>query len=266
MTHAPLSFDTMPGHQVLAAAGKKTLRPGGRAATEQLFAWAQFQPGDRVLELAASFGYSAMALAQRYGVQVVGIEKNPDSVARARANVAAAGLSDQVTILEGDMFHLDRLTESTESFDYVLAEAILSMQSTAGKAKIVQGVSDRLKPGGQFLSHELLVNGSERDAICQDLRATIRMNTSPLSSQDWQDLYGTAGLTLQHLHTGPMLLLNPKRIVQEEGLTTLLTMGWAMLTQPAIRQRIWSMRQVFQHHRDNLGYIVLCLEKTGEQP
>ncbi|MEO0949628.1 MAG: SAM-dependent methyltransferase, partial [Cyanobacteria bacterium J06641_5] len=71
-----VNFKTAPGHQVLAAAGKRALRPRGYGATEQLFAWADFQPGETVLELAASFGYNAIALAQRYGVRVVSIEKN----------------------------------------------------------------------------------------------------------------------------------------------------------------------------------------------
>ncbi len=30
---ATINFATAPGHQVLAAAGKKILRPGGRSAT-----------------------------------------------------------------------------------------------------------------------------------------------------------------------------------------------------------------------------------------
>jgi hypothetical protein len=68
---ATLNFATAPGHQILAAAGKKTLRPGGRKATEQLFTWANFQPGETVLELAASFGESAISLAKRFDVCVV---------------------------------------------------------------------------------------------------------------------------------------------------------------------------------------------------
>ena len=59
MTNATLNFQTASGHQILAAAGKKYLRPGGRIATEQLFQWANFQPGETVLELASGFGYSA---------------------------------------------------------------------------------------------------------------------------------------------------------------------------------------------------------------
>lgn len=82
MTQVQTNLKTAPGHQVLAVAGKQALRPGGYTATENLFAWANFQPGETVLELAASFGHNAISLAQRYGVQVVGIEKNPDSVER----------------------------------------------------------------------------------------------------------------------------------------------------------------------------------------
>ena len=41
-----LNFDTAPGHQVLAVAGKTILCPGGKAATEILFTWANFQPGE----------------------------------------------------------------------------------------------------------------------------------------------------------------------------------------------------------------------------
>jgi cyclopropane fatty-acyl-phospholipid synthase-like methyltransferase len=166
-----LNFATAPGHQVLAAAGKKILRPGGKAATEQLFAWANFQPGETVLELAASFGESAIELAKRFNVCVVGVEKNPDSVAKARENIKAAGLSDRVTIIEGDIFQLDKITDK---FDYVLAEAILTMQSDVGKAKILAAIKNHLKPGGKFLAHEMLVRSNNLE-VRQSLSQTIRV-------------------------------------------------------------------------------------------
>ena len=255
------NFKTAPGHQVLAAAGKQTLRPGGRTATEKLFAWADFQPGSTVLELAASFGYSAITLAQRYGVRVIGIEKNPDSVVRACANVKAAGLSARVEIVEGDIFHLENLTEQ---FDYVLAEAILTMQSAPGKTKILKGIGDRLKPNGLFLSHELLVDGANTATIRRDLAATIRVNANPLSAEEWIAACQQAGLKVEHHQTGSMNLLNPRFIVREEGFSTLLTMGWNMLTKPILRQRILSMRQVFNRYNSDLGYIVLCAQKSLE--
>lgn len=249
--------ETATGHQVMAAAGKKILRPGGKAATEQLFQWSGFQPEETVLELAASFGYSAIALAQRYGVRVVGVEKNPESVARARANIQAAGLEDRVRVIEGDIFHLEQISEQ---FDYVLAEAILTMQSIPAKKKILQGICDRLKPGGKFLSHELLVNDREEE-IHQALAAAIRVNSTPLSEANWIAACETVGLKVVHHQTGSMGLMNPIRIIQDEGWLDAIKFFWNGLTQPKIRDRLLTMRRVFKQYERELGYIVLCAER-----
>jgi cyclopropane fatty-acyl-phospholipid synthase-like methyltransferase len=246
-----------PGHQVMAAAGKKILRPGSKAATEQLFHWAQFQPGETVLELAASFGHSAIALAKQYGVRVVGIEKKPESVARARANIQAAGLEEQVQVIEGDIFHLEQIPGQ---FDYVLAEAILTMQSAMGKAKILQDIGDRLKPGCKFLFHEMLVNDRE-DEIHHALAAAIRVNATPLSAVEWIAACETAGLQVLQHHTGAMRLLNPAQIVQDEGFLDAIKFFWNGLTHPPVRDRLLTMQHVFRQYEQELGYIVLCAER-----
>ena len=258
MTQLTTNIQTATGHQVMAAAGKKILRPGGKAATEQVFQWASFQPGETVLELAASFGYSAIALAKRYGVRVVGVEKNPESVARAQANIQAAGLEDQVQVIEGDIFHLEQISGQ---FDYVLAEAILTMQSAPGKAKILQGICDRLKPGGKFLSHELLVNNREEE-IHHALATVIRVNSTPLSAANWIATCETAGLRVLQHRTGAMGLLNPARIIQDEGWTDALKFFWNGLTHPQVRDRLLTMRRVFKQYEQDLGYIILCAEKN----
>lgn len=263
MANATLQGQTAPGHQVLAAAGKKILRPGGRAATEQLFEWAEFQPDQTVLELAASFGYSAIALAKTYNVKVVGIEKNPESVARARENVAQAGLSDRVEILEGDIFHLDQVPQQ---FDYVLAEAILTMQSLPGKAKILAGIHDRLKPGGKFLSHELCASDAKETEIHRTLAETIRVNSMPLSQTHWREAVTTAGLTVQQQGTGKMGLLNLRQMIRDEGILGTLRIMWNVLTRPDLRSRILKMRNAFQKYRNDLGYITICATRTdGEK-
>ncbi|HEY9663646.1 MAG TPA: class I SAM-dependent methyltransferase [Allocoleopsis sp.] len=258
MTQSTLNLKTATGHQVMAAAGKKILRPGGKAATEQLFQWAEFKPGDTVLELAASFGYSAIALAKRYGVRVVGVEKNPESVARARANIHAAGLDDQVQVIEGDIFHLEQISGQ---FDYVLAEAILTMQSIPGKAKILQGIHDRLKPGGKFLSHELLAADREEE-VHRALATAIRANSTPLSEANWIAACETAELHVLQHRTAGMKLLNPVRIIQDEGWKDALKFFWNVLTRPVVRDRLLLMRRVFKQYKNELGYIVLCAERN----
>lgn len=253
-----LNFATAPGHQVLAAAGKRILRPGGKAATEQLFTWANFQPGETVLELAASFGESAIEIAKRFNVRVVGIEKNPNSVAQARENIKAAGLSDRVTILEGDIFQLD---EITDKFDYVLAEAILTMQSDPGKAKILSGIRNCLKPGGKFLSHEMLVRDNAEE-VRKSLSKSIRVNANPLTVSEWSTACKDAGLTIQQQQTGTMGLLDLDRMIRDEGLFGTVKIIWNVLTKPNLRHRILQMRRSFQQQRNDIGYIVFMSSVT----
>ncbi|NJO93425.1 MAG: class I SAM-dependent methyltransferase [Hydrococcus sp. RM1_1_31] len=251
-----LNFATAPGHQVLAAAGKRILRPGGKAATEQLLTWANFQPGETVLELAASFGESAIQIAKRFNVRVVGVEKNPDSVAKARENIKAAGLSNRVTIIEGDIFQLDKIIDK---FDYVLAEAILTMQSDAGKAKILSAIKDRLKPDGKFLAHEMLVRSNESE-VRQSLSQTIRVNANPLTLSEWETACKKAGLTIQQQQTGVMGLLSFGQMVRDEGVLGTVKIAWNILINPNLRQRVWEMRRNFQQNQNNLRYIAFWAE------
>ncbi|MFQ4142595.1 class I SAM-dependent methyltransferase [Chlorogloeopsis sp. ULAP02] len=254
MTNATLNYQTAPGHQILAAAGKRYLRPGGRQATEQLFKWANFQPGETVLELASSFGYSAIALAKRYNVKVVGVEKNPESVARARASICAAGLENQVEIIEGDIFHLEAIPGK---FDYVVAEAILTMQSPPGKIKILTGIHNKLKPGGKFLCHELLARNKEAE-IHAELAKVIKVNSTPLSETNWINACATAELKVQKQQTGAMALLNLRKMLEDEGISHTMQILWNILTNKSIRERVLEMRRVFQKYHQELGYIIFC--------
>lgn len=259
MVKQTLNFETAPGYEILAAVGKTVLRPGGRAATEQLFQWANFKPGETVLELAPGLGISAIALAKRFGVEVVGIEKDLDRVAIAQTNASAAGLERQVRFIQGNIFELEAVSAS---FDYVLAEAILTMQSSVGKARILSGVRDRLKPNGKFLSHELLAR-YPLESLHQDLSQATRVNATPLSEAGWIDAFAQAGLAITQQQIGAMRLLNSFQMLQDEGAVHTAQIIWNMLTRPVVRDRILKMRQVFIQHQQDLGYIAMCAIKEN---
>ncbi|MEP0874155.1 hypothetical protein NDA01_31145 [Trichocoleus desertorum AS-A10] len=143
----------------------------------------------------------------------------------------------------------------------MLAEAILTIQSASGKAKILQGICDRLKPRGKFLSHELRVNDRE-DEIHRALAAAIRVNSTPLSETNWIATCQTAGLQVLNHQTGVMGLLNPARVIQDEGLIDASKFFWNVLTRPQLRDRLLTMRQVFKQYEHELGYLILCAEQN----
>jgi len=254
MAKATSNLQTAPGHQVLAAAGKTLLRPGGIAATEQLWNWAGFEAGETVLELASSFGESAIAMAKRFGVRVVGVEKNPDSVARSRENIKSARLDHQIEIIEGDIFNLGAIDRQ---FDYVLAEAILTMQSVPGKKKLLSDIRHRLKPGGKFLSQEMLARDNEAQ-LHQLLSQVIRVNATPQSPAAWQQMYENASFEVQHFQARKMGLLNVGQLVRDEGLANTIRIARNLLANPELRSRVLEMRRTFLQHQDELGTLIVC--------
>ncbi|HEY3336579.1 MAG TPA: class I SAM-dependent methyltransferase [Candidatus Limnocylindrales bacterium] len=62
------------------------------------------RPGTRILDIHCGGGRWLIAMARRFpGTTLTGVEFEPDSVARARANVAAAVLSERITIEQGSV-------------------------------------------------------------------------------------------------------------------------------------------------------------------
>ena len=63
--------------------------------------------GGRVVDIHCGGGRWLIAMARRFpGLELVGIEFEPDSVARARSNTATAGLDDRIEIRHGDVSQL----------------------------------------------------------------------------------------------------------------------------------------------------------------
>lgn len=156
--------------------------------------------------------------------------------------------------MEGNIFQLETLSES---FNYVLAEAILTMQVSAGKANILAGIRDRLNIGGKFLSHELLAR-DHLESLHQDLTQAMHVNATPLTDADWIKTFHQVGLTVTQQQTGAMKLLDPIQVLQDEGVGHTAQIVWNMVTQPVLRDRIIKMRRVLTQHQQNLGYIALC--------
>ncbi len=76
----------------------------------------------RILELGAYCGYSSILIARAFGpdASIVSIEIDDDSVASSRANVAHAGLSDQITFVHGPSTRMIAQLEGT--FDMVFLD------------------------------------------------------------------------------------------------------------------------------------------------
>ena len=108
----------------------------------------------RILEVGTAVGYSALLMAQVMpeGTDIITIEKYEPRIPVARRHFEEAGLSDRITLLEGDAGEI--LKELDGSFDFIFMDA--------AKAQYINFFPDvlrLLKKGGILISDNVLQDG-----------------------------------------------------------------------------------------------------------
>ena len=117
--------------------------------TERLFREAGIGPGQRVLDLGSGVGDVAMLVSRLVGPsgEVVGIERDPRAIARARARVAEAGLRN-VTFIQSDASQI----ADTKPFDAAVGRFILMW--VPDPVSILRSLSQLVRPGGVLAFQE----------------------------------------------------------------------------------------------------------------
>jgi ubiquinone/menaquinone biosynthesis C-methylase UbiE len=130
---------------------ERLIRQAARLAplAERLFREAGIGPGQRVLDLGSGVGDIAMLAARLVGPsgEVVGIERDTRSIARARARVAEAGLHN-VTFTQSDVNQV----ASDKPFDAAVGRFILEFLPDPVAA--LRSLSQFVRPGGALAFQE----------------------------------------------------------------------------------------------------------------
>src|SRR5713226_3421722 len=125
----------------------RLIRQAARIApiTERLFREAGIGPGQRVLDLGSGVGDVALLAARLAGPsgEVVGIERDAVSIARANARVAEAGLRN-VSFTQADVSQIP----DSEPFDATVGRFILMWLPDPVAA--LRSLSRLVRPGGVF--------------------------------------------------------------------------------------------------------------------
>jgi hypothetical protein len=254
--------EKMPGHWLLAQMGKRVLRPGGLELTHKLLAELGVSALDNVVEFAPGLGVTAqLTLAQRPRTYTA-VERD-----RAAAAVVESYLQEPQQRCVLGSAEATGLADASASVVY--GEAMLSMQPPGTKSRIVAEAARLLKAGGRYGIHELClvpddVDESIRDAISRDLSDEIHVGVRPLAAREWRELLTEAGLVVDFESTAPMHLLEPARLVKDEGLLRAMRFVWNVATHAAARHRVLKMRHVFRKYAAHLAAIALVASKPTE--
>lgn len=126
---------------------RENIRLQDQASTlvELLHSDSIFPAGSRILEAGCGVGAQTVTLARNNpDAAITSIDISADSVRRAHATAAAAGITN-VTFAQGDIFHLDF---APESFDHIFVCFVLEHLPAPVEALAI--LKRHLKPGGSL--------------------------------------------------------------------------------------------------------------------
>ena len=125
--------------------------PTPQALVDKMLDMARVTPQDYLIDLGSGDGRTVITAAKR-GVRALGIEYNPDMVALATKNAAAARVSDKATFVKADIFESD-YSKATVITLFLLPQLNLKLRPT---------LLD-LKPGTRIVSNSFTMGDWEPD-------------------------------------------------------------------------------------------------------
>ncbi len=255
---AHLDPSKMPGHWLLARMGKRVLRPGGRELTQAMLDGLGISVNDDVVELAPGLGATTRLVLAQSPATYVGIERD-DAAVRVTQRV----------LRPGDKCH-QGLASDTGLADgaasVIFGEAMLTMQTDAKKAAIVSEARRVLRASGRYGIHELALapdDLSEREKveIQRELSDVIHVGARPLTVREWRQLLDENGFEVVTSATAPIHLLEPGRLVADEGVVGALRVAFNVLRAPRARRRVLAMRAVFRRYASKMCAVTIVARK-----
>lgn len=250
-----LAVRKMPGHWLLARLGKRVLRPGGLELTRRLIDYLDIRPSDSVVEFAPGLGVTARLALGRGPSSYTAVERDETAARNLRRVLVGprgscvCGSADQTGLSSG-------------TATVVYGEAMLTMQGPTQKAQIVREAFRLLQPGGRYGIHELCFTPENLDeSIKHEVEArlteTIHVRARPLTVPEWRGLLEKEGFEVAHTSLAPMRLLEPMRLLRDEGLLGAARFVWNVLRNRDARDRVRAMRRIFRKYEMNMAAVML---------
>jgi SAM-dependent methyltransferase len=256
------SASRQPGHWLLARLGKRVLRPGGIELTRTLLDRLGVGAADRVVELGPGVGRTAELLLARRPRRYTAVD--PDQHARR----ALSGILTAHQRAEFVSAHAWATGLPDRHATVVIGEAVLGMQSDDHKRAIVAEAFRLCAPGGRYGVHELALvpddlPREQQSRITHDLAVGLKDGARPVTVATWTELLEGAGFEVLDVAHAPMRLLEPSRLVHDEGFGGALRFVGRVARDRDARRRLLAMRAAFRRHADHLSAVAIVAARPA---
>jgi predicted RNA methylase len=123
--------------------------PSPAQVVQYMLKLADLKPGEVFFDLGAGDGRTVIMASKSFGARSVGVELREDLAKKALSTIHESGLSNRVTIVNGDMFSVN-LTSADVVFLYL---------TTSANEKIRPKLEQDLRKGVRVVSHDYEIVG-----------------------------------------------------------------------------------------------------------
>jgi len=123
--------------------------PTPQIVVDRMLALAEIKPTDTVYDLGCGDGRILVSAVRNYHCRAIGVELSRDIYERTTTRVKALGLSDQISIIHGNVLHTDFST----------ADVVTLYLMTNTNERLKPEMERYLKPGARVVSHDYEIRG-----------------------------------------------------------------------------------------------------------
>ena len=81
--------------------------PTPQEVVDKMLSMAKVTPNDFLIDLGSGDGRIPITAAKKFGIKAMGVDLNPVRIAESNENAKAAGVTDKVQFVQGDLFQQD---------------------------------------------------------------------------------------------------------------------------------------------------------------
>lgn len=139
------------------------------------------QDGMHILEVGCGNGMTAIELAKRFQVEILGLDYAEKMVQAATSFLEREKVCGKISFMVGDV---GKLSDSGKRYDLIYTERVLiNLKNWEAQRKAIADITDRLRPGGVYVMCENSMDGLEK---INDLRSLVGL---PAITPPWHNIY-----------------------------------------------------------------------------